>query len=216
MVHNFILLIFKAANNTLIFIYKLDIIFLNLINRLRMTSFLLSQIIIGIAICFDMMSFQFKERKKIILCFFFASLLIGIHFILLEQYTAASLAFISSLRFITSIFTTSKKLMTIFLIACSAVTFFTYSGLLSILSFLGASINTVASFCKEDQHLRIIMFIGTSFWLVNNYFVNSPAAVFMEILFLVSNVIGYYKHYIKPKKSILNKNYNANEEVPNH
>ncbi|PHR72087.1 MAG: hypothetical protein COA66_07745 [Arcobacter sp.] len=181
-----------------------------------MTSFLLSQIFIGIAICFDMMSFQFKERKKIIICFFCASIFIAIHFLLLEQYTAASLVFISALRFITSIFTTSKKLMAIFLLACSAVTFFTYSGLLSILSFLGASINTVASFCKEDKHLRIIMFIGTSFWLVNNYFANSPAAVFMEILFLGSNLIGYYRHYIKPKKSILNKNYNDNEELPNH
>ena len=181
-----------------------------------MTNFLLSQIFIGIAICFDMMSFQFKDRKKIIICFFCASVLIAIHFLLLEQYTAASLVFISALRFITSIFTTSKKFISIFLIACSAVTFFTYSGLLSLLSYLGASINTVASFCKEDKHLRIIMFIGTSFWLVHNYFANSPTAVFMEILFLGSNLIGYYRHYIKPEKVTLTNNYKDNEEVVNH
>jgi len=173
-----------------------------------MSHFLLSQILIGIAICFDMMSFQFKDRKKIIICFFCASVLIGLHFALLEQYTAAGLVFISAIRFITSIFTTSKKFMSVFLLACGAVTFFTYSGILSILSYLGASINTVASFCKEDKQLRQIMIVGTFFWLVNNYFANSPAAVFMEILFLCSNFIGYYRHYIKPKKVQANLNKN--------
>ena len=60
------------------------------------------------------------------------------------------------------------------------------------------------------------MFIGTSFWLVHNYFANSPAAVFMEVLFLGSNLIGYYRHYIKPKKVTLTNNYKDNEEVVNH
>ena len=165
-----------------------------------MTAFLLSQIFIGIAIFFDLMSFQFKNRKKIIICFFCASVFIGLHFLLLEQHTAAFLVFISALRFITSIFTTSKKLMSVFLFMCSLVTFFTYAGFLSLLAYLGASINTIASFCKEDKHLRLIMMTGTLFWLANNYFSNSPAAVFMEILFLCSNVVGYYRHYMKKEK----------------
>lgn len=165
-----------------------------------MTPFILSQVFIGIAICFDLMSFQFKNRKKIIICFFCASVFIGLHFLLLEQHTAAFLVFISAIRFITSIFTTSKKLMSVFLLLCSLVTFFTYSGILSLLAYLGASINTVASFCKEDKHLRLIMIAGTLFWLANNYFANSPAAVFMEILFLFSNIVGYYRHYIKKEK----------------
>ncbi|NQY25374.1 MAG: YgjV family protein [Campylobacteraceae bacterium] len=165
-----------------------------------MTDFLLSQIFVGIAICFDITSFQFKDRRKIIMCFFFASIFIGLHFLLLEQYTAASLAVVAALRFVSSIFTSSKKLMSVFLIACAVVTFFTYAGILSIFSYLGASINTIASFCKKDEHLRLIMMIGTLFWIVNNYFANSPAAVFMESLFLCSNIIGYYRHYIKPKR----------------
>jgi len=177
-----------------------------------MSHFLLSQIFIAIAICFDMMSFQFKDRKKIILCFFCACIFIGLHFLLLEQYTAASLVFISALRFITSIFTTSKKLMSAFLLACVGVTFFTYAGILSLLSFFGASINTVASFCKEDKHLRLIMILGTFFWLVNNYFANSPAAVFMEVLFLCSNFIGYYRHYIKPKRILLKVENHNNKD----
>ncbi len=146
------------------------------------------------------MSFQFKDRKSIVICLFCASILISSHFILLEQYTAASLIAIAAIRFATSIFTTSKKYMSFFL-ACSLIaTIITYSGLLSILSYIGASINTVASFCKDDKHLRITMIIGTLFWIVHNFLANSPAAIFMELLFLTSNIVGYYRHYLRPIK----------------
>jgi len=175
-----------------------------------MSNFLLSQILIGIAICFDMASFQFKDRKKIVICFFCASILIGLHFALLEQYTAAGLVVISAIRFLTSIFTSSKKMMAVFLMATSTVTFFTYAGFLSLLTYMAASISTVASFCKDDKHLRQIMLISTMIWVVNNYLINSPAAVFMEILFICSNAIGYYRHYIKPNKVQTNKNLNQN------
>ena len=50
-----------------------------------MTPFILSQILIGIAICFDLISFQLKERGKILGCLLVSCTLIGIHFALLEQ-----------------------------------------------------------------------------------------------------------------------------------
>jgi len=165
-----------------------------------MTPFLLSQILIGFAICFDMFSFQFKDRNKIVFCLFCSAILISSHFILLEQYTAAGLTAIAAVRFIISIYSTSKKFMFVFLATSFIVTFITYSGVLSILSYLGASVNTVASFCKEDKHLRIIMIVGTLFWILHNYLANTPAAMLMELLFLSSNLVGYYRHYIRPVK----------------
>ncbi|HHC7355418.1 TPA: YgjV family protein, partial [Vibrio campbellii] len=41
-----------------------------------MDAFFLSQVLVAIAICFDLLSFQFKERKKIVASLFCAGVLI--------------------------------------------------------------------------------------------------------------------------------------------
>lgn len=168
-----------------------------------MSDFLLSQILIGIAICTDTLSFQFKERKKIVACLLVSCTLISAHFMLLGHWTAAGLGLLAATRFTTSIFSTSKKLMGLFLFATILISICTYAGLLSILGCAGGLFGTVASFCKEDKLLRQLMFIGTSLWLVHNVLAGSPGAVLMEIIFISSNVVGYFRFYILPKRQAL-------------
>lgn len=165
--------------------------------------FFLSQCLIGIAIIFDFCSFQFKERHKIVACLFAAGLLITTHFILLEQWTASILMSIATLRYLSSIVTTSRKMMWFFSACSVTATAFTFAGLISIISCIGTLFQTRASFCESDKRLRQLMIVGTSFWLVHNYMVGSPAAVVMELLFISSNLIGYYRHYIRPAKPLL-------------
>ena len=162
-----------------------------------MSAFFISQILVTIAIGFDLMSFQFKERQKIVACLFCAGVLISSHFILLEQWTAASLMMIATIRYLTSIFSTSAKLKYFFCAASVLAAMFTYAGLVSVVSCLGSVFQTVAAFNKDDKRLRELMVVGTSFWLLHNYMVGSPTAVVMEVLFIASNVIGYYRHYYK-------------------
>lgn len=162
-----------------------------------MTPFLLSQILVAIAICFDLMSFQFKERKKIVTCLFFAGTLISSHFILLEQWTAASLMLIATVRYLVSVFSTSAKLKYLFCGVSIISTSVTYTGLVSVVSCVASLFQTVAAFNKDDRRLRELMIIGTALWLVHNYMVGSPTAVVMEVLFISSNLIGYYRYYIK-------------------
>ncbi|CAH1586108.1 hypothetical protein THF1C08_280031 [Vibrio jasicida] len=50
-----------------------------------MDAFFLSQVLVAIAICFDLLSFQFKERKKIVASLFCAGVLISSHFALLDN-----------------------------------------------------------------------------------------------------------------------------------
>ena len=45
----------------------------------------------GIAIVADVCSFQFKERKKIIIFFMIAASCIALHYVLLERYVAAGI-----------------------------------------------------------------------------------------------------------------------------
>ncbi|WP_375320152.1 YgjV family protein [Aliivibrio logei] len=162
-----------------------------------MSLFFISQILVAIAIGFDLMSFQFKERKKIVGCLFGAGILISSHFVLLEQWTAAGLMIIATVRYLTSIFSTSTKLKYLFCLLSVITSIVTYSGLASILSCIGSIFQTVAAFNKDDRRLRELMIIGTTFWLIHNYVIGSPTAVIMEILFISSNLVGYYRYYYK-------------------
>lgn len=168
-----------------------------------MSNFILSQVLIGIAICTDTISFQFKERKKIVACLLVSCTLISAHFMLLGHWTAAFLGLVAALRFTTSLFTTSKKLMGLFIIATIVISIVTYAGLLTILGCAGGLFGTVASFCKEDKLLRQLMLIGTSLWIVHNFLAGSPGAVLMEIIFISSNLVGYFRFYIRPKGQTL-------------
>ena len=171
-----------------------------------MSVFILSQLLILVAIFFDLASFQFKKRKQIVSCLCVAGTLIFSHFILLEQWTAAGLMAIATIRYFVSIFTTSKSVM-LFFIFCSLIVFIsTFMGVISFLCFTGSAFQTVASFSKNDKTLRLLMIIGTSFWLLHNLIVNSPAAVVMEALFISSNIVGYYRFYVSPARKSLKSN----------
>lgn len=163
-----------------------------------MSPFIVSQILIGFAICCDLLSFQFKDRRKILGVLLISCLLIGSHFILLEQWTAAALAVVAALRFLVSLKTTSKKTMAGFMGLAVFIAAVTYSGPLSLLTCCGSLFGTAACFSSHDKRLRQLMLIGTSLWLLNNILIGSPMAVLMESLFICSNLLGYYRFYIRP------------------
>jgi hypothetical protein len=162
-----------------------------------MSLFTVSQLLVGVAIGFDLLSFQCKERRRIIACLIVSCLLIAAHFALLGHWTATGLGLLAALRFITSCFTTSKKVMLVFIAASLAVATLTYHGALSLLSGLGSIFGTIGSFCKDDKQLRQVMLVATSLWLVHNCLAGTPTAVLMEALFIGSNLLGYYRFYCR-------------------
>jgi hypothetical protein len=168
-----------------------------------MSLFVISQILIGFAICFDIVSFQYKEKSHILSCLLVSCSLISIHFFCLGYTTAGVLGIIAALRFITSIFSTSKVLMLLFIGATVLTAILTYQGALSIISCLGSCFGIMASFSDSDKRLRQLMLIGTSIWVVHNYLAGSPAAVIMEVIFICSNLVGYFRYYIRAPKKVL-------------
>jgi Bacterial inner membrane protein len=169
-----------------------------------MSNFLLSQILVGIAICSDILSFQFKEKKKIVACLMVSCTLISTHFMLLGHWTAACLGIVAAIRFTTAFFSASKIAMTLFLVATVGIAVFTYEGVLSILGCCGGIFGTLASFRKEDKSLRLLMLAGTSMWIIHNILAGSPGAVLLETIFISSNLVGYFRFYIRPKIQQLN------------
>ena len=160
-----------------------------------MSAFAISQGLIAIAIIFDLISFQFKQKQKIVACLCVSGVLISSHFYLLEQWTASMLMLLASIRYLVSIFSHSKCWMILFLAASTLITLATFSGPLSLISFAASACQTWAVFCPSDKRLRQFMLIGTSIWLLNNAMIGSPTAALMELLFVGSNLLGYYRYY---------------------
>lgn len=136
-------------------------------------------------------------------CLIVSSIFISCHFMLLGHWTAALLGLLATTRYTSSIFTTSKKVMWIFLIITFFISVFSYAGLLSVLGGTATCATTVAAFSKDDKFLRQLMLTGTIIWIFHNYLAGSPGAVLMEAIFISSNLVGYFRYYIRPKKLIL-------------
>jgi len=168
-----------------------------------MTLFALSQVLVGVALCSDIISFQFKKRAHIISCLLISCTMISLHFICLGHWTAACLGMVAATRFFVSLFSTSRVVMVCFMGMAVIASALTYEGLLSILGCGGSLFGTVASFSKDDKLLRQLMLIGTSLWLVHNILAGSPGAVVLEIFFICSNLVGYFRYYIRPAQQAL-------------
>ncbi|MGV8169190.1 MAG: YgjV family protein [Candidatus Nanoarchaeia archaeon] len=169
------------------------------------TSFIVSQVLVLIAMVFDFLSFQQKERRKLFLCLIVSAALISTHYFLLGKTVAGIIVFISVLRFITCIFTTDKRFLFLFIFLNTLVLIFTYQNAYDIIFYLGVCIIIIGNFQKSDKNLRRIMMIGTSLVIIYNALIFTPMGVVVEASFLTSNLIGYYRFYIKKKSKKINK-----------
>ena len=164
---------------------------------ISMNAFELSQLFVAIAFLFDLVSFQLKHRTFILLCFCGACSLLGAHYALLEQWTPFWMEVLALFRFAISIKFTSKKLKYVFHLLAGAIFFITFSGVVSLLTIIAALFQTEAAFHKRDKILRIYMMLGTLCMIATNAIIYSPAAIALECFFLSSNLLGYYRYYIK-------------------
>ena len=164
-------------------------------------TFILSQIVMFIAMGFDFLSFQFKKRQYLFLCLIVSASLISTHYFLLNKIAAGVIVLISVFRFITCYFTSNKKFMFLFIGLNTISLFFTYSEIFDLIFYFGLIFIIVGNFQKDTKLLRKIMMVGTSIILLYNIIIFTPLGILGEILFLTSNFLGYYRHHIKNKKN---------------
>ena len=165
-----------------------------------MTPFILSQILIGIAFLFDLASFQFKKREITLSFFAAAALLIAVHFFLLGHVTAGLIAGLSALRFLVSIFTTHQYVMYVFLLLMGGVAISTFDGIEDLFILSMGVLSTIGAFQKDEKRLRHFMMPASLSIITHNILIWSPAAILLETFFLLSNLVSYYRFYIRGKK----------------
>ena len=160
-------------------------------------TFLASQILAGIAIIADVISFQFKERKKVILFFMIAALCIVFHYILLERYAAAVIGTIAIVRFFVSYHRTDRYFIYIFTALLGLATYVLYKDMYDIIYFIGITFATVWVFQNDDKILRLWMMWGTVCVMLYDFLIFSPIGVLLDFIFFGSNLVWYYRHYLK-------------------
>jgi len=161
--------------------------------------FILSQCLVAIATLLDLASFQFKQRQVILACLFSSVLLTSVHFVLLDNFSAASLMLIAALRYGYCIFARKSWVMIAFMLLSISAVLFTWQSWVSFIALSATLLQTYASFQGKDFTLRILMIVGTIGWIAHNALVFSPLAVVMETVFLVSNLVGLWRFYVHPK-----------------
>ena len=163
-------------------------------------TFYFSQILVGIAFATDLFSFQFKDRRRILLCFLISLELFSLHFVLLEQFSGASLMLLSACRIFASLKLESfdgrsLRVMLLFLFLSLVACIITWQGPRSLIAFAGSVLATLSSFQSHDRPLRLLMMGSTSFWITYDVLVMSPMAVVADGVFLGSNLLGYWRYY---------------------
>lgn len=133
-----------------------------------MSLFLWSQLVVSLALLLDLLSFQLRDRRRILACLALSCALNAGHFALLGQWSAASLLLLASVRFLVSIWLVRSILMWFFMGLACAAALATYQGLLSWIGLLASLLQTRAAFCPDDRQLRRWMLLGTLCWLGNN------------------------------------------------
>ena len=146
---------------------------------------------------FDFLSLQFKKREYTYLCLIVSASLISTHYFLLGRVAAGGIAFLAILRFITCYFTTEKKYMFIFIALNTFSLFFTYKEGFDSIIYVGSIIFIIGNFQENNKLMRKLMMAGTSLMFLYNIIILSPMGSVVEGSFLISNFIGYYRHYLK-------------------
>ena len=164
--------------------------------------FIISQVAMFIAMSFDFLSLQFKKREYTFLCLIVSASLISAHYFLLGKIAAGVIVFISVLRFITCYFTTNKKYLFIFIALNTISLFFTYKEVSDLIIYVGLIIFIVGNFQADNKLMRKLMMGGTSIIVLYNAIIFSPMGIVAEGAFLISNFIGYYRHYVKNNEKI--------------
>jgi len=162
--------------------------------------FIISQIAMFIAMGFDFLSLQFKKREYTFLCLIVSASLISAHYFLLSKIAAGVIVFFSVLRFITCYFTTNKRYLFLFIGLNTISLFFTYKETYDLIIYVGSAVFITGNFQKDNRLMRKWMMAGTAIIALYNFIIFSPMGFIAEGLFLVSNFIGYYRHYGRKRR----------------
>ena len=178
--------------------------------------YVISQIIVIVRYCLLAITYQLKKRKSILLFSFASSIANAIVFILLSAWSGFAMSCVSIVRSIAFLIKNNKDtnekftkidlwiLISLYIISI-VLAFFTYEGVLSLLS-VGATMLYTYSICQKNSKMYKIIGIPVSIlWISYNIFVKSLFGAILESIVLIFEIRGVTKESKnhKEKESLL-------------
>jgi hypothetical protein len=162
-----------------------------------MSTFVISQLLVGVAFVFSVSAFQFSDQRLVRGGMTVAAAALAVHFWLLDLDTAAVAAAIAGVRFFVAIFYRNNRLFYLFISLVLVNAVLSYSGLLTVLATIGTSFATWGAFRNSDKQFRLFMMCASIVMILHNLLAQTPAAIALESFFLGSNLLAYYRIYIR-------------------
>ncbi len=158
-----------------------------------LSPFIWSQLLAFLAFSAGVSAFQLKQRQPMLLRWFLSAVLNASHFLVLGQLAAGLFVGFTAVRFLVAAYYPKPALMWLFLVLSTLLLWLTYQSPLQLLPFFAAVVGTIGSFQSKVLWVRSCMALGACTWICHNILVGSPVAVAMELAFLASNLLGFWR-----------------------
>ncbi len=174
------------------------------------TAYILSQIFIIINYTFLVITYQLRNRQKILLFNIGAQIFTGLSYFCLNAYSAVAMAIIALLRDIIFMLTAKKENKLIeninFIIIIIAMIIFgivTYENPWSILPVIATILYTFSIYQKNIKLFKLLGMIVSICWILYNNYLISMFGIILETILFISSVVGYLRD-IKDLKEPVN------------
>ncbi len=171
-------------------------------------SSLFIQIIGFVGLLFFVLSFQQKNRSRILVLMVFGQAIFLFHFILLGAWTAAGMNMVGIARTLVFRYRESKKWAdwrywpVVFILLFIVAGFIARESWLGVLPVVAMSIETAGLWMKNLRVLRFINLFPHPFWFTYNLLKGSWAGVVCEVFVLSSIIIAILRFDGKKKREM--------------
>ena len=148
-------------------------------------------------------TYYVKERKKVLIINFLATISIGLAYILLDAWTGFAMCIVGIVRNIIFILDEKKNgkreninktdiiiLVVLYSISIISV-IFTYDGIFSLLSVAATMLYTYSVWQKDIKRYKLLGMPTGILWILYNTYIMSIFGIVLESVLLICSVIGY-------------------------
>ena len=150
-----------------------------------------------VAAAATILSYQFKDNRRLYICQSIGGLLFSVNFFMLGAYTAAIFNFINLFR--GGLLATGKCksywFAGLLMSAYTVVTVFTYDSWLSLLILVAQLVGTLSLWTRKGKCIRMWQLIVVSpIWLINNILCLSLGGIITETVSILSVIVSLIRY----------------------
>lgn len=167
--------------------------------------YVLSQIFIILNYVFLVITYQLKNKEKILLLSIGSQTACGLSYICLGAYTGLAMAIISIFRNTVFIIneekngvtekTTANEILMLLVIYALVIVLsvITFNGFLSLLSVFATMLYTFSVWQKSTKVYKILGIPVSILWLSYNIYIHSIFGIILEFILMISAIIGFIR-----------------------